>query len=201
MKNIINLINIQFTNMYSIRKSILIIFLLGAFIAITNTNMLSYMGSIYIILTCYNTSVSEEKSKMNYLIKSLPIKTWEFILSKFLYVMINTFIAMGITGITSLFLDDVNFDIRYILLSILLVGFITMILIVPITLIIGFEKGKFLLTLLVVISVLTSMSFDSFSNNINSNNILIKFIIPIGIIILTLVALSITSILYEKKEL
>lgn len=201
MKNIINLINIHFTNMYSIRKSILIILAVGVFIAVTNTNMLSYMGSMYIILTCYNTSISEEKSKMNYLIKSLPIKAWEFILSKFLYVMINTFIAIGITSITSLFLKDVNFDITYVLLSIFLVGFITMILIIPITLIIGFEKGKVLLTLVIVIVVLTSMSFDSVSNNINLSNILIKLIVSIGFIILSLVSLSITSYLYEKKEL
>lgn len=82
MRRIINLILLQFQTVFALKKYMLLIIALAAFMAFIQPDMLPFAGALFIMATCYNTAFYEEKSKINYLIYSLPVKSSEYILSK-----------------------------------------------------------------------------------------------------------------------
>ena len=99
MRRIKNLILLQYETVFALKKYMLLITAVAIFMAIIQPDMLPFAGALFIMATCYNTAFYEEKSKINYLIYSLPIKEKEYILSKYIFVAINTFISMGISAV------------------------------------------------------------------------------------------------------
>lgn len=103
MNNIGNLLKLQFNSLLAIKKNLLIILALEIFFTIVQPTMIVFTGAMYLMLATYSITYYEERSKMNYLIYSLPVKTNEYILSKYIYCLLNTAIAMIITTILSTF--------------------------------------------------------------------------------------------------
>jgi len=201
MKKIMNLVKLQLTNIYSVKKSLLMIVFLGLFIALTNKNMLSYIGGLYIMITCYTTAAYEEKSKMDYLIKSLPVNSKDFILSKFIFVIINTVIAIILTYIFSIFTLSNPDNLKVALITVLLMGVLTMTIIIPMALIFGFQKGKIFMIMLLMIPLSVSMEImDLLPPNFLAN-LKIGVVGAILIVIISLVSFFVTTELYSKKEL
>ena len=99
MKRIISLILLQFETVFALKKYMGIIMAVAAFMVFTQPDMLPFAGALFIMATCYNSAFYEEKSKVNYLIYSLPVKSSEYILSKYIFVAINTIISMVILSL------------------------------------------------------------------------------------------------------
>lgn len=201
MEKIMNLVKLQFTNIYSVKKSLLMIVLLGAFIALTNKNMLSYIGGLYIMMTCYTTAAYEEKSKMDYLMKSLPVNSKDFILSKFIFVIINTVIAIILTYILSIFTLSNPDNLKVALITVLSVGVLTMTIIIPMALIFGFQKGKIFMIMLLIIPLSVSMEMMDLMPINFLTNLKLGVVGVILSIIMILVSFFVTTELYSKKEL
>lgn len=201
MEKIMNLVKLQFTNIYSVKKSLLMIVLLGAFIALTNKNMLSYIGGLYIMMTCYTTAAYEEKSKMDYLMKSLPVNSKDFILSKFIFVIINTVIAIILTYILSIFTLSNPDNLKVALITVLSVGVLTMTIIIPMALIFGFQKGKIFMIMLLIIPLSVSMEMMDLMPINFLTNLKLGVVGVIISIIMILVSFFVTTELYSKKEL
>ena len=101
MNNISNLVKLQFNSLLAIKKNLLIILALGIFFAAVQPTMIVFAGAMYLMMATYTITFYEERSKMNYLIYSLPVKTNEYIFSKYIYCLLNTVIAVIISTILS----------------------------------------------------------------------------------------------------
>lgn len=82
MNNIINLLKLQFNSLLSIKKNLFMILAVSIFLAAVQPTMIVFAGTIYLMMTTYSITFYEERSKMNYLIYSLPIKVNEYLFSK-----------------------------------------------------------------------------------------------------------------------
>ena len=83
MNNIGNLLKLQFNSLLAIKKNLFIILGVAIFLAAIQPTMLVLSSAMYLMMATYTITFYEERSKMNYLIYSLPVKTNEYILSKY----------------------------------------------------------------------------------------------------------------------
>ena len=195
MRRIINLILLQFQTVFALKKYMLLIIALAAFMAFIQPDMLPFAGALFIMATCYNTAFYEEKSKINYLIYSLPVKSSEYILSKYIFVAINTFISMAISSIIYMCMVhfnkiDVSTEIRIFMMSIL----------TPLEILLGFEKARIALVFLTILPIVFSTNIVSVLPTINLNNNIYKVLIGLCVITLVLASYFITSNMYAKKD-
>ena len=163
MNNIGNLLKLQFNSLLAIKKNLLIILALGIFFTIVQPTMIVFTGAMYLMLATYSITYYEERSKMNYLIYSLPVKTNEYILSKYIYCLLNTAIAMIITTILSTFVKILGVNdlissmpISSMPLVTLGIGLFFTSILMPATLLIGFENGRYVLMFIAIFPVVFS---------------------------------------------
>lgn len=207
MKKIINLILLQFETVFALKKYMSIILVIASFMVITQPNMLPFAGALFIMATCYNSAFYEEKSKVNYLVYSLPININEYIASKYIFVAINTLISMGLSAILYFVMTNFNiisnegtFPLWALMLILAGIGIFMMILLIPLELLLGFEKARIALVFLTVFPMVFSTELVNLLPQIDiSSNIVI---ILIALIVFTVVLASyfITSNLFVKKE-
>ena len=93
MNNLVNLLKLQFNSLFAIKKNLIFILVFGSIFAFTQPTMITFAGAMYLMLASYSVIFYEERSKMNYLIYSLPITIKEYIFSRYIYCLINTLIA------------------------------------------------------------------------------------------------------------
>ncbi|MDU5107285.1 ABC-2 transporter permease [Clostridium sp.] len=208
MRRIINLILLQFQTVFELKKYMLLITAIAIFMAIIEPDMLPFAGALFIMATCYNTAFYEEKSKINYLIYSLPIKEKEYILSKYIFVAINTFISMAISAI--IYIGMVYFNILdkttmvplwAFMLMLLGIGIFMMSILTPLEILLGFEKARIALVFLTVFPVVFSTNIVSFLPTVNLNNNIFKVLIALCVVTLILASYFITSNMYVKKDI
>ncbi|WP_308780730.1 ABC-2 transporter permease [uncultured Clostridium sp.] len=207
MRRIINLILLQFQTVFALKKYMLLIIALAAFMAFIQPDMLPFAGALFIMATCYNTAFYEEKSKINYLIYSLPVKSSEYILSKYIFVAINTFISMAISSIIYMCMDhfnkiDVSTEIPLwaFMLVLLGIGIFMMSILTPLEILLGFEKARIALVFLTILPIVFSTNIVSVLPTINLNNNIYKVLIGLCVITLVLASYFITSNMYAKKD-
>jgi len=186
----------------------LLITAIAIFMAIIEPDMLPFAGALFIMATCYNTAFYEEKSKINYLIYSLPIKEKEYILSKYIFVAINTFISMAISAI--IYIGMVYFNILdkttmvplwAFMLMLLGIGIFMISILTPLEILLGFEKARIALVFLTVFPVVFSTNIVSFLPTVNLNNNIFKVLIALCVVTLILASYFITSNMYVKKDI
>lgn len=208
MRRIINLILLQFQTVFELKKYMLLITAIAIFMAIIEPDMLPFAGALFIMATCYNTAFYEEKSKINYLIYSLPIKEKEYILSKYIFVAINTFISMAISAI--IYIGMVYFNILdkttmvplwAFMLMLLGIGIFMISILTPLEILLGFEKARIALVFLTVFPVVFSTNIVSFLPTVNLNNNIFKVLIALCVVTLILSSYFITSNMYVKKDI
>lgn len=208
MRRIINLILLQFQTVFELKKYMLFITAMALFMAIIQPDMLPFAGALFIMATCYNTAFYEEKSKINYLIYSLPIRGREYILSKYIFVAINTFISMAISAI--IYICMVYFNIIdkttmvplwAFMIMLLGIGIFMMSILTPLEILLGFEKARIALVFLTVFPVVFSTNIVAILPNINLNNNIFKVLIVLCVVTLILASYFITSNMYVKKDL
>ena len=200
MRKILNLLFLQFETVFALKKYMILIIAMGIFLGFINPEMMTFGGALFIMATCYSTAFYEEKSKMNYLIYSLPIKPKEYILSRYIFVAINTLIATIVslvlyTGLISLNIVTISelgplWPFIYIMIGI---GIFVMTILIPLELTLGFEKGR--------IAMVFSSELIKYLPNINFDMLIVKVLIVLCIFTLILSSYFITSNLYAKKDI
>ena len=219
MNNMINLLKLQYTFIIALKKTLLIYLLaMLAFLSLTSNQdfALTFAAALVIMLLNYNSLAYEDKSKVDYLIRMLPVKSKEYILSKYLFCILNVFITMIFSDLVFLILNNFNIitsseiDLSILNISIGIIGFFVVNILIPIAIIVGFNKARMVLIFLAVLPMCLSNIFIELSNYI-------KLIMPIrimdipveflqaGIIIsavfMTLISYFITANLYSKKDI
>lgn len=209
MNNIGNLLKLQFNSLFAIKKNLLIILALEIFFTIVQPTMIVFTGAMYLMLATYSITYYEERSKMNYLIYSLPVKTNEYILSKYIYCLLNTAIAMIITTILSTFVkilgvNDLISSMPIYSMPLVTLGiglFFTSIL-MPATLLIGFENGRYVLMFIAIFPVVFSTTLMEILSEINIilNPLILTILLVLISITLLLSSYFITCNKFAKKE-
>ena len=208
MRKILNLLFLQFETVFALKKYMILIIAMGIFLGFIIPEMMTFGGALFIMATCYSTAFYEEKSKMNYLIYSLPIKPKEYILSRYIFVAINTLIATIVslvlyTGLISLNIVTISelgplWPFIYIMIGI---GIFVMTILIPLELTLGFEKGRIAMVFLVVFPMVFSTELIKYLPNINFDMLIVKILIVLCIFTLILSSYFITSNLYAKKDI
>lgn len=208
MKRIISLILLQFETVFALKKYMGIIMAVAAFMVFTQPDMLPFAGALFIMATCYNSAFYEEKSKVNYLIYSLPVKSSEYILSKYIFVAINTIISMVILSLIytcMLSLNIINKVDMVPLWAFIIVlagiGVFMMSILIPLEILLGFEKARIALVFLTVFPMVFSTELTRIIPTINFNNNILRLLIMLCILTLVLTSYFITSNLFAKKDI
>ena len=213
MNNLVNLLKLQFNSLFAIKKNLFSFLAFYFVFSFFQPSWILTLSAIYIMFSCYSTFAYDEKSKINYLIYSLPIKLNDYIISKYIYCLINTLIAVLISIVFNLIVHNLSFvnpnnimPIPVIIFITSLIGLFYTAIVMPVALLLGFEKGKY-----VFILIFSSIGFLSF---ITSKNLLKRFpslpslnpitLSVIGILIAVTILLAsyfITSNMFSKKEI
>lgn len=208
MSKIINLILLEFETLLSLKKYMTLIIGLAIFLVFIEPDMFPFTGAMFIMATCYNAVFYEEKSKVNYLIHSLPIKGKEYILSKYLFVGINTLISMGLLSIIykiMLRFERFNVISKTPLWAVILViggiGVFMMTILVPLQVLLNFEKSRIISIFLTVFPIVYSTELIKLLSNVNLNTNIFKILIVLCILTLILLSYFVTSNLYLKKDI
>lgn len=209
MNNIINLLKLQFNSLLSIKKNLFMILAVSIFLAAVQPTMIVFAGTIYLMMTTYSITFYEERSKMNYLIYSLPIKVNEYLFSKYIYCLLNTLIAVVVSTILSIIVKTIGihastFSMPIYAVPLVTIGigvFFTSVL-MPATLLLGFENGRYVLTFIAITPMVFSTALLEILSEINITlNTTILTILGV-LIALTLLLASyfITCNKFSKKE-
>lgn len=208
MKRILNLLFLQFETVFALKKYMALVIAMGIFLGFISPQMITFSGALYIMATCYSTAFYEEKSKMNHLIYSLPIKPKEYILSRYIFVAINTLIATIISSVLYIGLISLNivtiselgplWSLIYIMMGI---GIFMMAILIPLELILGFEKGRIAIVFLSVFPMVFSTELMKYLPKIDFDMLVVKVLVVLCIFILILSSYFITSNLYAKKDI
>ena len=209
MNNLVNLLKLQFNSLFSLKKNLIFILIFGTLFSFLQPTMITCAGAMYLMLSSYSIIFYEERSKMNYLIYSLPITIKEYIFSRYIYCLINTIIAILISLALSLIIRIVGFtdisntmSLYEVSLVTALIGVFFTAVLMPATLLLGFEKGRYILIFIAVFPICFSTALLEIIPEINIHlnpTILTILSVLIGIILL-LVSYFITCNIFNQKE-
>ncbi|SFC51116.1 ABC-2 transporter permease [Clostridium uliginosum] len=208
MKNLFNLIKLQYYSIYSMKKYLSIIIVVAIVMSIFDSTMIIISSGMLIMGLIYSTAVYEDKSKISYLIYSLPVKPEEFILSKYIYGVINTMLTILFSNTLFIVLKTLNIGnfkdltLGSLTLSTFFIGLVITIIVLPIALIVGFEKGRFIMIFIALSPICFSSTISkSFSTlNVSITPIMATILLILIIITLTLISYFVTSNLYATKD-
>ncbi|MBM6859006.1 ABC-2 transporter permease [Clostridium saudiense] len=210
MKNIVNLIKLQYNSLFALKKSLLIIVLMGIFFATFQPFMIVFAGAMFLMVSCYSLVFYEERSKMNYLIYSLPVTTNEYILSKYIFGFINTIISIVISVVLASIVKLLGYNaevasmpIYSIVLTTLAIGVFFLAIVQPAALLLGSETGRYVLVFLSVLPLTFSTSLVKYLPKINLtlNPTIIGILIALVSITILLTSYFITCNIFSKKEI
>ena len=146
---------------------------------------------------------------MNYLIYSLPVTTKEYIFSRYIYCLINTLIAIIISVVLSVIIKLVGFTnlentipLYGVSLVTAIIGVFFTAVLMPATLLLGFEKGRYILVFIAVFPICFSTAVVEIIPEININ-LSTSALSILGVLIAIAVLLAsyfITSNIFAKKE-
>ena len=209
MNNIGNLLKLQFNSLLSIKKNLLIILALGIFFTTVQPTMIVFTGAMYLMMATYSITFYEERSKMNYLIYSLPVKTNEYIFSKYIYCLLNTVIAMIISAILSIIVKTLGTDDLISSMPIYAVPLVTFgigifftSILMPATLLLGFENGRYVLMFIALLPMVFSTALLEILSEINItlNPTMLTILGVLIAITVLLISYFITCNKFTKKE-
>ena len=214
MNNMINLIKLHYTSVFALKKSGAVMILLAIFITVTNNDgsMLPFGAALLLMLLNYSTLAYEDKSKMNYLVYSLPVEPKKYILSKYIYGVINIFISVLFADFIFMILKAFNMvtletiPLSAINLSIIIIGVIIISIVAPIALVVGFNKARIIIMILCLLPVCFSKILVNIIPQVSDSVINISLhnvqfsVFVIGSL-LTVISYIICSKLYCKKDI
>lgn len=211
MKNIVNLVKLNFINLYSLKKTFIVVVLFGTVFGVIQPQMISFAGAMYLMIVCYSQSAYEERSKMNYLIASLPVTKKQYIAGKYIFALLNGLIAMCLTVLLSYVIPIINPSAEAIPTNIICITILALCIFIvsvslPLTLIFGVEKGRYFLIFIAVLpicfgpTIMASFPKPDFTFLVNMTNSTLILLGTLASITILLASYFITSNIYSKKE-
>ncbi|MDU2284445.1 ABC-2 transporter permease [Clostridium sp.] len=142
---------------------------------------------------------------MDNLVRTLPVKVNEYILSRYVFGAIGILISIGIMSIVALLLKGSPYiSVESVVISALVLGSVLVGIITPIVTIIGPEKGKIVVILLTLLPLMFIMKLPELLSDININilnkNILFLLIMLVTILIMY-ISYLVTVNIYKRVEL
>lgn len=208
MRKIFNLLLLQFDTVFALKKYMLLVIVMGIFMGFVEPEMITFTGGMFIMATCYSTAYYEENSKMNYLIHSLPIRPKDYILSRYLFVGFNTVLSIILSSVvykSLIYFKVVNnnemFPLWVLALAMIGIGVFMMAIIVPLELILGFEKGRIAIVFLTILPVVFSKNLIMYIPQIDFSMMVMKILVVLCVFTLILISYFVTSNLYLKKDI
>lgn len=209
MNNIMNLVRFQYFSAYAIRKYILFIVAMGLIMAIANPSMIVFSCAFLLMGLTYSTAFYEEKSKVSYLVYTLPVKPTDYVISKYAYGYLNTIIAIIFSAIVYVAFSTLKnsplegLTLGTMALSVLAIGLVLTLIVLPLSIILGFEKGRIVIMLSAIFPLCFSTELITILSKINItiSPIFIALITILTIITLTLISYFITLNIYVKKDI
>lgn len=195
MRELSNLLKMQWYSIVAVKKYILLVTGIGLATIFTNAEFIAFAGGMILMAVNYSVVAYEDKSKIGYLIHSLPVNPKNYVLSKYIYGFISTGLVMIITlivfNIVKIFkiqnLEGI--ELLTLLITVLLVGGVINTVTVPIGIALGFQKARFIISILAIAPVCLSPALVNLISNINVN------ISQSTLIILTLAAAAVFTVL------
>ncbi|MDU2995408.1 MAG: ABC-2 transporter permease, partial [Clostridium sp.] len=147
----------------------------------------------------------EKACNIDNLVRTLPIKVNEYILSRYVFGIIGIFISIGIMSIVAIFLNGSPYiSVESVIISALVIGSVVVGIITPIVTILGPEKGKIVVIILTVLPLMFTMKLPELLSDININilnkNILFLLIMLVTILIMY-ISYLVTVNIYKRVEL
>ena len=204
MRNVISLVKMQFENLFSLNRTFLAMIGISVLIPFVIPEMATYAVGI-IVIAFTNITVGREKAcNIDNLVRTLPIKVNEYILSRYVFGIIGIFISIGIMSIVAIFLNGSPYiSVESVIISALVIGSVV-VGITPIVTILGPEKGKIVVIILTVLPLMFTMKLPELLSDININilnkNILFLLIMLVTILIMY-ISYLVTVNIYKRVEL
>ena len=205
MRNVISLVKMQFENLFSLNKTFLAMIGISVLIPFVIPEMATYaVGIIVIALT--NITVGREKAcNIDNLVRTLPVKVNEYILSRYVFGAIGILISIGIMSIVALLLRGSPYiSVESVVISALVIGSVVVGIITPIVTILGPERGKIVVIILTVLPLMFTMKLPELLSDININllnkNIVFLLIMLVTILIMY-ISYLVTVNIYKRVEL
>lgn len=208
MKNLTNLIKLQYYSVLSLKKYLLLVLVLGFIMILQDPTFFLFPAALMLMALTYSSATFEEKSKINYLIYSLPIREKDYILSKFLFGLLNTLLAIILCSLLYFVCNIINpafngIPLSAVILSILFIGIFLTCIVVPVGLVIGFEKSRIIMVFLAVFPVCMSSELLNFLPKISDifSPITLNIFIVLTAVTIILASYFITTNIYSKKDI
>ncbi len=205
MRNVISLVKMQFENLFSLNKTFLAMIGISVLIPFVIPEMATYAVGI-IVIAFTNITVGREKAcNIDNLVRTLPVKVNEYILSRYVFGAIGILISIGIMSIVALLLKGSPYiSVESVVISALVLGSVLVGIITPIITIIGPEKGKIVVILLTLLPLMFIMKLPELLSEININllnkNILF-LLIMLSTILIMYISYLVTVNIYNRVEL
>lgn len=205
MRNVISLVKMQFENLFSLNRTFLAMIGISVFIPFVIPEMATYAVGI-IVIAFTNITVGREKAcNIDNLVRTLPIKVNEYILSRYVFGIIGIFISMAIMSIVALLLEGSPYiSVESVIISALVLGSVIVGIITPIVTILGPERGKIFVILLTLLPLMFIMKLPEILSDININilnkNILFLLTMLVTILIMY-ISYLVTANIYKRIEL
>ena len=205
MRNVISLVKMQFENLFSLNKTFLAMIGISVLIPFIIPEMATYAVGITVIAFTNITVWREKTCNIDNLVRTLPVKVNEYILSRYVFGAIGILISIGIMSIVALLLKGSPYiSVESVVISALVLGSVLVGIITPIVTIIGPEKGKIVVILLTLLPLMFIMKLPELLSDININilnkNILFLLIMLVTILIMY-ISYLVTVNIYKRVEL
>ena len=200
MNNIIKLIKLQYIHALSIRKYLIVLFTLSIIMMIMNKEFFIIGVTIMIMGLSYTVVAYEDRSKCENLIYALPVNPKQYILSKYVYGYINAALVLIIAVLINKFVTKGSVSSSEVMIYPLVIGGFMTCIIIPMALMFGFDKVRYILIFLCCFSIgiVQNVFPITYDINIGLNNQNIIFIIVF--IVLNIVSYFVTANVYYKKD-
>ena len=213
MNNIINLTKMSLINLKAVYKQIYYVWIIWIGIAIFNPFFLNILLGISVLLTLYQVMAYEDNNNIDYLISYLPVKKSEYVISRYLFGIISILFSLLVILVVYFISIKINpaekMPLELLLPTSILSAVLSVAVIIPLVLKFGINKGRVLMTIIVMVISTIPVSIVSEFNespDIISNimNVISKVGLPILALILSIIALLISTFitlkLYLNKE-
>ena len=198
MNNIINLLKLQYIHALCIRKYLMVLLTFSIIMMIANDEFLVVGTAIMIMCLNYTVVAYEDKSKCENLIYALPVSPGQYILCKYVYGYINTAIVTGVILLINKFISKGNISGSDVIIYPLVIGCFMVSVIVPLALIFGFDKVRYILIFMCCISICIAQKVFPMSYHFNGSNNNVIFVV--AFIVLNIISYLITVKVYCKRD-
>lgn len=202
MNNVINLVKMQFENLFSLNKSFLPVIAISISLPFLIPEMFASAVALMVVAFTNLTIGREKKCNIDNLISTLPVNKKEYILSKYLFGIIGVILSAMIMSIVALMLtSSLYISVECVIISALIVGTVMVGIVVPLIAILGAEKCNIFLAIIMAITVTFINRFPELLSNINmlsKNKFFLLIIISSSLIIY--VSYLVTVRIYKKIE-